>query len=531
MTALAVLTPIAKSHPFADRKIKVEGETRAVKIGREVAKIKAEEGNAIFDCKVLSRNHAMMWYSNGLFYIRDTKSSNGTFVNNERLSAASEESDARVIYSGDIIQLGVEIVENTNKVAHGCIYALLHLTNEAGNVVDRGSSKIEEETTLKSASRMYQMEQLLAEVEHRERQRQKKMEEMEKINSECLEYMETAWKNKVNEDRLLARIETLEAQLAAYADSTSVESVRLNMVKMIDDKAKFEAVTKDIIRKKLDEIEELQSRLNDTERSLIYGEQSLQNHKDTLAEVNKTLEDTAEKFDVQKKAYELALKTLVEKEEELGSAKEQRDDAMKCINDSGTLANLLIDHFNRDSTWNPEYDMLAKLLDTMRNSVENGFSDSSSIDASGDDLSEVPMDISIDEKENIQSNGNSLTSSPNEKEEVLAKPQPPLEDLAKKNLELSESITELQLQLADAHEEIKNLQQSLLSANTEKEYSESGEKWYTIPTNGDTRFESPAFLLSLLPSLLFFILLLAPIHDKLTESAAVEELETTKKEQ
>ena len=34
------------------------------KIGRSVAKIKPEVNNAIFDCKVLSRNHALLWYEN-----------------------------------------------------------------------------------------------------------------------------------------------------------------------------------------------------------------------------------------------------------------------------------------------------------------------------------------------------------------------------------------------------------------------------------------------------------------------------------
>ncbi len=34
------------------------------KIGRAVAKIKPEVNNAIFDCKVLSRNHAVLWFEN-----------------------------------------------------------------------------------------------------------------------------------------------------------------------------------------------------------------------------------------------------------------------------------------------------------------------------------------------------------------------------------------------------------------------------------------------------------------------------------
>jgi hypothetical protein len=35
------------------------------KIGRAVAKLRPEPNNAIFDCKVLSRNHALMWEENG----------------------------------------------------------------------------------------------------------------------------------------------------------------------------------------------------------------------------------------------------------------------------------------------------------------------------------------------------------------------------------------------------------------------------------------------------------------------------------
>ena len=56
---------------------------------------------------VLSRNHALIWYENGKFYLQDTKSSNGTFVNNQRLSKGSEESVPREVCSGDILQVRV----------------------------------------------------------------------------------------------------------------------------------------------------------------------------------------------------------------------------------------------------------------------------------------------------------------------------------------------------------------------------------------------------------------------------------------
>ena len=77
--------------------------------------------------QVLSRNHALLWYENGKFYLQDTKSSNGTFVNNQRLSKGSEESPAREVCSGDILQFGVDVMENSRKVTHGCIIATLKL--------------------------------------------------------------------------------------------------------------------------------------------------------------------------------------------------------------------------------------------------------------------------------------------------------------------------------------------------------------------------------------------------------------------
>ena len=112
------------SHPFNDRTLSLE---QAVKVGRSVARLRASQTNAIFDCKVLSRNHALIWYEAGKFYLQDTKSSNGTFVNNQRLSKGSEESLPREVCSGDIIQFGVDVMENSRKVTHGCIIATLKL--------------------------------------------------------------------------------------------------------------------------------------------------------------------------------------------------------------------------------------------------------------------------------------------------------------------------------------------------------------------------------------------------------------------
>ena len=97
---------------FEERRISLD---KPCKIGRSVAKIRPESNNAIFDCKVLSRNHALLWHENSKFYIQDTKSSNGTFLNGNRLGKSNDDSAPYELSSGDIVQFGVDVTENTKK--------------------------------------------------------------------------------------------------------------------------------------------------------------------------------------------------------------------------------------------------------------------------------------------------------------------------------------------------------------------------------------------------------------------------------
>lgn len=62
MSAVAILSCQPNSHPFQERHISLH---EPVKIGRSVARARPASNNGIFDCKVLSRNHAMLWYENG----------------------------------------------------------------------------------------------------------------------------------------------------------------------------------------------------------------------------------------------------------------------------------------------------------------------------------------------------------------------------------------------------------------------------------------------------------------------------------
>ena len=57
-----VLTSQERSHHFGRREC-VANEPH--KVGRSVDRRRIAPGNLIFDCRVLSRNHALMWYENG----------------------------------------------------------------------------------------------------------------------------------------------------------------------------------------------------------------------------------------------------------------------------------------------------------------------------------------------------------------------------------------------------------------------------------------------------------------------------------
>lgn len=72
MSAKAILVCRPNSHPFQDRTLCLDQQ---VKVGRSVARTKATPTNATFDCKVLSRNHAVLWYENGKFFLQVSKSS------------------------------------------------------------------------------------------------------------------------------------------------------------------------------------------------------------------------------------------------------------------------------------------------------------------------------------------------------------------------------------------------------------------------------------------------------------------------
>lgn len=61
-----------------------------------------------FKSKVVSRKHCEFWCSNGQWYVKDVKSSSGTFLNHIRLSQPNVESRPYPVNDGDVVQLGID---------------------------------------------------------------------------------------------------------------------------------------------------------------------------------------------------------------------------------------------------------------------------------------------------------------------------------------------------------------------------------------------------------------------------------------
>jgi hypothetical protein len=92
--------------------------TEVIRVGRyserdnhALASVSGNQASAApvgFKSKVVSRRHCEFWYENGKWFIKDVKSSSGTFLNHIRLSPPSQESKAFPVNDGDIVQLGID---------------------------------------------------------------------------------------------------------------------------------------------------------------------------------------------------------------------------------------------------------------------------------------------------------------------------------------------------------------------------------------------------------------------------------------
>ncbi|RHZ68283.1 putative cytoplasm to vacuole targeting Vps64 [Aspergillus thermomutatus] len=133
----AILTLLPINGTFEKKQITVPFYPEVLRIGRQTnAKTIPTPVNGFFDSKVLSRQHAEIWADKtGKIWIRDVKSSNGTFVNGQRLSPENRESEPHELRENDTLELGIDIVSEDQKtivhhkvsakVEHAGIYGTL----------------------------------------------------------------------------------------------------------------------------------------------------------------------------------------------------------------------------------------------------------------------------------------------------------------------------------------------------------------------------------------------------------------------
>ncbi len=112
-----VLYLLSMNGTFERKTISVPYYPDSLRIGRQTnAKTIPTPANGFFDSKVLSRQHAEIWADrNGKVWIRDVKSSNGTFVNGARLSAENRDSEPHELQTQDHLELGIDIVSEDQK--------------------------------------------------------------------------------------------------------------------------------------------------------------------------------------------------------------------------------------------------------------------------------------------------------------------------------------------------------------------------------------------------------------------------------
>ncbi|XP_057701216.1 sarcolemma associated protein a isoform X3 [Corythoichthys intestinalis] len=305
-SALAVFACRPNSHPFQERHVYLD---EPVKIGRSVARCRPAQNNATFDCKVLSRNHALVWFDHktGKFYLQDTKSSNGTFINSQRLSRGSEESPPCEVLSGDIIQFGVDVTENTRKVTHGCIVSTIKLFLPDGMEARRRSDviqaplplpvdKVAANTPSMYSQELFQLSQYLQEALHREQMLEQKLATLQRLLTTTQEASESSWQALIDEDRLLSRLEVMGSQLQAYSKSQTEDGIRKELLALQEDKHNYETTAKESLRRVLQEKIEVVRKLSEVERSLSNTEDECTHLKEMSERGQEELRELANKY-------------------------------------------------------------------------------------------------------------------------------------------------------------------------------------------------------------------------------------------
>lgn len=237
--------------------------------------MKPKPDNAIFECRVLSRTHAQIWYQDGNFFLKDTGSSNGSFVNGKKLN-----DNEKQVKSGDVLQFGVD-VDNNPRQTYSCVVSQIRCVQPDGSEsdwTDNNSIPIDNYTKANSSSvnsqaqnghvrRNTETRTKEHEDHHEDRNQIEKMKgdlmdfgtltenietkmvTIQRVIEEIGTMQQEQWNEKLNEDILLTKVENLERKL--QVDDLSEPTVAYQS--LCDEMTELQETSKKALRQSLQE--------------------------------------------------------------------------------------------------------------------------------------------------------------------------------------------------------------------------------------------------------------------------------------
>nr|CAG8496272.1 3235_t:CDS:2 [Entrophospora candida]CAG8511167.1 8853_t:CDS:2 [Entrophospora candida] len=108
------LIPLTDSVDFSPKQLTFT-PAQEIKIGRVSASRNQRDSrsdNGVFECDVMSREHAVLKEDGGKITIKDLKSTHGTFINSIRLGDGLEDSEWKILNHNDILAFGHNVRRN-----------------------------------------------------------------------------------------------------------------------------------------------------------------------------------------------------------------------------------------------------------------------------------------------------------------------------------------------------------------------------------------------------------------------------------
>ncbi|GBP32789.1 Sarcolemmal membrane-associated protein [Eumeta japonica] len=212
-------------------------------IGRNVYHATPSPNNTIFECRVLSRHHATLYYDKGNFYLVDNQSSNGTFINNSQCSI-SKNKEPHQVFSGDVVQFGISVVDNAGsaeKTTFPPVVALLKLYHPDGS-----EAKLSFNPTMTAPlhlRELYQLNTFMQEALQREASLENRLRTLRECVERTRGEANAAWQLFVGEQQLLMRVHTLETALAAGRQPDQGQ-----LQQLLEDKKNYQEVAQESLR-------------------------------------------------------------------------------------------------------------------------------------------------------------------------------------------------------------------------------------------------------------------------------------------